>query len=64
MMENMFAMRNLQFVVMPIGMYCLYTPGGGGGGLTRHMTGYEPVVFKKASKGCVFQTYGVIDVFL
>ena len=30
-------------------------PGGGGGGVT-------PVSKKKASKGCVFQPYGVADV--
>ena len=41
--------------------------GGGGTGGTRHMTGYAPVshpTSKTASKGCVFQTYGVVDVFL
>ena len=31
---------------------------GGGGGVTRHMTGNKPV----SKQGCVFQTYGSADV--
>ena len=42
-----------------------FTPGGevGGGGGHSHMTGYPPMS-KKASKGYVFQPYGIVDVFL
>ena len=35
---------------------------GGGGGGTRHMT--HPCPKKKKRRGGVFQTYGIVDVFL
>ena len=37
---------------------------GGGGGGSHHITGYLPLSPQKASKGCVFQTYGIINIFL
>ena len=41
------------------------TWGRGGGGHSPHYwLGYAPVLKKNPSKGCVFQTNGVVDVFL